>query len=108
MTNDLKPIRAIREVNHAAIEEAAPGLVDHAPEEQPRHHEEIRHAEGLGEGYELVQPAAFTDREPDAEELPHDFAGPALLGMPVVPERAARRSRHGGIQIRRSAWPGPV
>jgi hypothetical protein len=56
MTNDLKPIRAIREVNHAAIEEAAPGLVDHAPEEQPRHHEEIRHAEGLGEGYELVRP----------------------------------------------------
>ena len=50
-------IECLSEVQHFAVEIVAPGAVDDAGEEQPRDQEEVRHAEGPGEGDRGMHPA---------------------------------------------------
>ena len=61
----------IGEVDDLLVEIVAPVAVDDAGEEQPRDQEEVRHAEGPGEGDRGMHPALAAGRLLDAERRMH-------------------------------------
>ncbi len=95
---DQQPQRVeVSEVDHLAIEKFPPWPLDRPAGEQPRHQEEVGHAKRLGEGDDLVQPAAVADRHSDPEGRmhgDHQHDRPAL-GV-VDPGDAAGRAVGGG------------
>jgi hypothetical protein len=64
-------IECLSEVQHFAVEIVAPGAVDDAGEEQPRDQEEVRHAEGPGEGDRGMHPALAAGRLLDPQGRMH-------------------------------------
>ena len=84
----------IDEMHDLAVEIGAPVAVDDLCQEQAGDQEEVRHAEGLGEGDDRVQPALAADGVLDAERRMHhhhEDDAEALGVVDPVDPRAARR-----------------